>query len=102
MAGQISTGLTADAEEVVQDPDLVDAEDAQDRDLVLAEVAGVVDPRPSLARAVVLLATTNEAEAGRRVTANEAAAGTTRDRDPDRAAGKAGADQSLGDETRRK
>jgi len=102
MVARISTGLTVDAEEVVQDPGLVDGEAAQGRDQVPVEVAGDVAPHPNLDPAAARRATAKEAEAAPLVTARGVEAVTTRDQGLAPQAVTAGADQGLEDETRRK
>lgn len=102
MVARISTGLTVDAEEVVQDPGLVDGEVAQGRDQVLVGAAGGVAPHPNLDPAVARRATAKEAEVVPHGTARGVEAVTTRDQDLALQAATAGADQGLEDETRRK
>jgi len=102
MVARISTGLTVDAEEVVQDPGLVDGEAAQGRDQVPVGVAGDVAPHPNLDPAAARRATAKEAEAAPHATARGVEAVTTRDQGLAPQAVTAGADQGLEDETRRK
>jgi len=101
MVGQISTGLTADAEVVAQDPGLADAEDAQGRDQAPVEVAGDVAHHRNLDPAAAPRATAREAEAGHHATARGVEAVTTRDPGLALPPVTAGADQSPEEETRR-